>query len=221
MVIFRFLLFNWNINLFLLGTFGWPIGNLKAILMKWCWAEILNCENTRLQRKNVPVFNNHHSWRFSLLFVKIFIWFSVILLKVSKNPCFIWHHGRRLALTSSLVSIVVAFGRLLWLNYHYCRIFGCFSSGWEISSCCVWTNTVFAYFALAVMFYFFFGQFLPKIITYKVHQAKRAKEGSHNIVQIVKNFMFEINVYRQFSKSQSRTRNEKKPCFVEFIRAIS
>lgn len=222
MVIFRFLLFNWNINLFLLGTFGWPIGNLKAILMKWCWAEILNCENTRLQRKNVPVFNNHPSWRFSLLFVKIFIRFSVILLKVSKNPCFIWHHGRRLALTSSLVSIVVAFGRLLWLNYHYCRIFGCFSSGWEISSCCVWTNTVFAYFGLAVMFYFFFGQFLPKISTYKVHQAKRAKEGSQNIVPIVKNFMFEINdVYRPFSKSQSRTRKEKKPCFVEFIRAIS
>lgn len=190
--------------------------------MKWCWAEILNCENTRLQRKNVPVFNNHPSWRFSLLFVKIFIWFSVILLKVSKNPCFIWHHGRRLALTSSLVSIVVAFGRLLWLNYHYCRIFGWFSSGWEISSCCVWTNTVFAYFGLAVMFYFFFGQFLPKIITYKVHQAKQAKEGSQNIVPIVKNFMFEINdVYRHFSKSQSRTRKEKKPCFVEFIRAIS
>ena len=82
----------------------------------------------------------------------------------------------------SLVSIVVAFGRLLWLNYHYWRIFGCFSSGWEISSCCVWTNTVFAYFGLAVMFYFFFGQFLPKIITYKVHQAKRAKEGSQTIV---------------------------------------
>ena len=50
------------------------------------------------------------------------------------------------------------------------------------------------------MFYFFFGQFLPKIITYKVHQAKRAKEGSQNIVPIVKNFMFEINdVYRHFS----------------------
>lgn len=72
------------------------------------------------------------------------------------------------------------------------------------------------------MFYFFFGQFLPKIITYKVHQAKRAKEGSQIIVPIVKNFMFEIHdVYRHFSKSQSRTRNEKKLCFVEFIRAIS
>lgn len=104
-----------------------------------------------------------------------------------EKPMFHLPSRQTLALTSSLVSIVVAFGRLLWLNYHCCRIFGCFSSGWEIFSCCVWTNTVFAYFALAVMFYFFFGQFLPKIITYKVRQAKGAQEGSQNIVSIVKN----------------------------------
>ena len=139
-----------------------------------------------------------------------------------EKPMFHLASWQTLALTSSLMSIVVAFGRLLCLNYHYCRIFGCFSSGCEISSCCVWTNTVFAYFVLAVMFYFFFGQFLPKIISYKVRQAKRALEGSQNIVPIVKNFMFEIHdVYRHFSKSQSRTRKQKKPCFVEFIRAIS
>ena len=106
------------------------------------------------------------------------------------NSMFHLASWQTLALTSSLVSIVVAFGRLLWPNYHYCRIFGCFSSGWEISPCFVWTNTVFACFALAAMFYFFFGQFLPKIISYKLRQAKRAQEGSQNIVPIVKNFMF-------------------------------
>ena len=97
-----------------------------------------------------------------------------------EKPMFHLASWQTLALTSSLVSIVAAFGRLLWLNYRYCRIFGCFSSGWEISSCCVWTNTIFAYFALAVMFYLFFGQFLPKILFYKVRQARRAQEGSQN-----------------------------------------
>lgn len=85
------------------------------------------------------------------------------------------------------MSIVVAFGRLLWLNYHYCRLFGWFSSAGKISSCCVWTNTGFACFALAVVIYFFYGQFLPKIISYKVRQAKRAQDESQNIVPILKN----------------------------------
>lgn len=134
----------------------------------------------------------HPSWRFSLLFVKHLyglLWFSWKCRKTHVS------FGIMADPSSDVITREhrrVAFGRLLWLNYQYSTtveswIFGCFSSSWKISSCCVWTNTVFAYFAFAVIFYFFFGQFLPTIISYKVRQAKRAQEGSQNIVTIVKN----------------------------------
>ena len=101
-----------------------------------------------------------------------------------------------------------------WGRVSYCRIFGWFLSAGKTSSCCVWTNTGFAYFALAVVFYFFYGQFLPKIISYKVRQAKRAQEGSQNIVPILKNFMLEIHdIYRHFNKSRGRTHKKEETLF--------
>lgn len=120
-----------------------------------------------------------------------------------EQPMFHLTSWQTLALVTSFVSVLISFARLLWLNYHYCRIFGCVRNGAKISSCCVWTNTALAYFTLAAMLYFFFGQFVPVQISFKVRQNKLAQERNQNIVRVEKTVTFEIhNIYNYMNKTK-------------------
>lgn len=98
-----------------------------------------------------------------------------------------------LSLITSLVSVVFSFARLVWLNYKYCKIFGCPPKGDMLSSCCVLTNSVFAYLSLAAMFYFFFGQYVPEMMSFTVRQAKLSQGPRNvNVVPVTKAVTFEI-----------------------------
>ena len=51
---------------------------------------------------------------------------------------------------------------------------------------------MFAYLALAAMLYFFFGQFVPELISFKVRQNRLAHGRNQNIVPVMKTFKIEI-----------------------------
>jgi len=51
---------------------------------------------------------------------------------------------------------------------------------------------MFAYLALATMLYFFFGQFVPELISFKVRQNRLAQGRNQNIVPVMKTFKIEI-----------------------------
>lgn len=120
-----------------------------------------------------------------------------------------------LSLISSLVSVVFSFGRLVWLNYKYGKIFGCAPKGDVLSSCCVWTNSLFAYLALAAMLYFFFGRYVPELVSFSVRQAKLPQGPRNvNIVPVTKAITFEIHdVYHFNDRKEFRTRKVNKTLF--------
>lgn len=132
-----------------------------------------------------------------------------------EEPMFHLASWQSLALISSLVSVVFSFARLLWLNYRYCKIFGCAPKGEMLSSCCVWTNSLLAYLALAAMLYFFFGEFVPQILSFSARQAKLLSQGrKYNIVPVTKTITFEIHdVYHYADRKEIRTRKVSESLF--------
>ena len=119
-----------------------------------------------------------------------------------------------LSLISSLVSVVFSFVRLVWLNYKYCKIFGCAPKGDMLSRCCVWVNSLIAYLALAAMLYFFFGQYVPEIVFFSVRQAKLPKGRRFNDVPVTKAITFEIqDVYHFTDGNEFRTHKVNETLF--------
>lgn len=126
-----------------------------------------------------------------------------------------------LSLISSLVSVVFSFARLVWLNYQYCKIFGCVPKGDMLSSCCVWTNSLLAHLALAAMMYFFFGRFVPEILSFSVRQAKLSQGRNFNIVPVTKVITFEIHdVYHYTDRKEFRTRKVNETLFHVFSNTL-
>ena len=62
---------------------------------------------------------------------------------------------------------------------------------------------MFAYLALAAMLYFFFGQFVPELISFKVRQNRLAQGRNQNIVTVMKTFKIEIyNIYHHSNRTE-------------------
>ena len=132
-----------------------------------------------------------------------------------EKPTFHLASWQTLALVSSLVSVVISFARLLWLNYKYYKIFGCVPKGALLPSCCVWVNSVLAYIALAAMLYFFFGQFVPQIISFNARQAKLSNpERNLKNVHIAKAITFTLHeVYHYGDRKEFGERQMNKTLF--------
>ena len=124
------------------------------------------------------------------------------------RPAFHLASWQTLAVVSSLVSVIISIARLLWLNYMYCKIFGCLRKGAILSSCCVWVNNVLAYMALAVMLYFFFGQFIPLIISFHVRQGKVSNGKNPKTVSVTKTFT--ITLHQVYYYGNSTTFKERQ-----------
>lgn len=127
-----------------------------------------------------------------------------------EEPMFHLASWQTLALISSLVSVVISFARLLWLNYRYCKIFGCVPKGSMLSSCCVWTNSVLAYLALAAMLYFFFGQFVPETMSFFARQAKLSQERNYKAIPVTKAITFEIHDVYHYAATKDRKEFEPR-----------
>lgn len=163
------------------------------------------------------------------------MYLSLVTILLEDFPCFLlnffivycdspenvdkqWFHlasWQTLSLISSLVSVVFSFVRLVWLNYKYCKIFGCSPKGDTLSSCCVWANSLFAHLALAAMLYFFFGRFVPETVSFTLRQAKLSQgPRKFNIVPVTKAITFEIeDVYHFTDRKELRTRKINETLF--------
>ena len=120
-----------------------------------------------------------------------------------------------LSLISSLVSVVFSFVRLIWLNYKYCKIFDCTPKGDMLSSCCVLANSLFAYLALVAMLYFFFGRYVPEIVSFTGRQARLSQgQRKFNIVPVTKAITFEIqDAYHFTDRIELRRRKVNETLF--------
>ena len=113
------------------------------------------------------------------------------------------------------MSVVFSFVRLIWLNYKYCKIFGCAPKCDMLSSCCVWANSLLAYLALVAMLYFFFGRYVPEIVSFTGRQA-RLSQGPRkfNIVLVTKAITFEIqDAYHFTDRIELRRRKVNETLF--------